>query len=97
VRQTKVHDANEAAIAAAKAGDQAALARAFGGLTSQAITFDHCDVQLSGSVANATCRGTARYVPKIGNREPRVEPRVWNFALRKNGGEWKIDSARAAR
>jgi hypothetical protein len=77
--------------------DQAALARAFGGLTSQSITFDRCDVRLSGPVANATCSGTARYVPKIGNREPRVEPRVWNFALRKDGGEWKIDSARAER
>ena len=77
--------------------DQAALARAFGGLTSQSITFDRCNVQLSGAFANATCRGTARYVPKIGNREPRVEPRVWNFALRKDGGEWKIDSARAER
>jgi hypothetical protein len=77
--------------------DQAALARAFGGLTSQSITFDRCDVQLTGALANATCRGTARYVPKIGNREPRVEPRVWNFALRKDGGEWKIDSARVER
>jgi hypothetical protein len=77
--------------------DQAALARAFGGLTSQSITFDRCDVQLTGARANATCRGTARYVPKIGNREPRVEPRVWNFALRKDAGEWKIDSARAER
>jgi hypothetical protein len=77
--------------------DQAALARAFGGLTSQSITFDRCDVRLSGALANATCRGTARYVPKIGNREPRVEPRVWSFALRKDGGEWKIDSARAER
>jgi len=78
--------------------DQAALARAFGGLTSQSITFDRCDVQLrGGAAASATCRGTARYVPKIGNREPRVEPRVWNFALKKDGGEWKIDSARAER
>jgi hypothetical protein len=77
--------------------NQAALARAFDGLASQAITFDQCDVQVRGAVASATCRGTARYVPKIGNRDPRVEPRVWNFGLKKDGGEWKIDSARAAR
>ena len=77
--------------------NQAALARAFDGLASQAITFDQCDVQVRGAVASATCRGTARYVPKIGNRDPRVEPRVWNFGLKKDGGEWKIASARAGR
>jgi hypothetical protein len=77
--------------------NEAALARAFDGLASQAITFDQCDVQVRGAVASATCRGTARYVPKIGNRDPRVEPRVWNFGLKKDGGEWKIDSARAGR
>src|SRR5439155_6880800 len=50
--------------------NEAALARAFDGLQSQTLTFDNCDVQLRGDVANATCRGTARYVPKIGSREP---------------------------
>ena len=38
--------------------NQAALARAFDGLASQAITFDQCDVQVRGAVASATCRGT---------------------------------------
>jgi hypothetical protein len=73
--------------------NQAALARAFDGLASQAITFDACDVQVRGTLASATCRGTARYVPKIGSREPRVEPRVWSFALKKDGADWKIDSS----
>jgi hypothetical protein len=77
--------------------NQAALARAFDGLASQTITFDNCDVQVRGSAASATCRGSARYVPKVGSREPRVESRVWNFALKKDAGEWKIDSARAER
>jgi tetratricopeptide (TPR) repeat protein len=77
--------------------DQGALARAFDGLESQTLTFDACDVQLQNDIATATCRGTARYVPKIGSREPRVEPRVWSFSLRKNGGEWKIDTARVDR
>jgi hypothetical protein len=74
--------------------NQAQLARAFDALASQAITFDACDVQVRGAMASATCRGTARYVPKIGSREPRVEPRVWSFALKKDGADWKIDSAR---
>ena len=77
--------------------NQAALARAFDGLASQALTFDMCDVRVRGESATAMCQGSARYVPKIGSREPRVEPRVWTFTLQKNRGDWKIDSARAER
>jgi tetratricopeptide (TPR) repeat protein len=77
--------------------NQAALTRAFNGLESQTLTFDTCDVRVQGESATATCQGSARYVPKIGSREPRVEPRVWNFTLQKDGGEWKIDSARTER
>ena len=77
--------------------NQAALARAFEGLESQSLTFDACDVRFRGEAATATCHGSARYVPKVGSRDPRVEPRVWNFTLRKTGSDWKIDSARAER
>jgi len=77
--------------------NEAALARAFDGLSSQTLTFDACDVQLRGEAAQATCRGSARYVPKVGSREPRIEPRTWNFTLRKAGADWKIESARADR
>src|SRR5205823_4461302 len=55
------------------------------------------DVQLRGEAALATCHGSARYVPKVGSREPRVEPRTWSFTLRKTGPDWKIESARAER
>jgi hypothetical protein len=77
--------------------NQAALARAFDGLESQSLTFEACDVRVRGELATATCQGSARYVPKIGSREPRTERRVWNFALHKAGDEWKIESARAER
>jgi hypothetical protein len=77
--------------------NQAALARAFDGLASQSLTFDACDVRVSGDAAAATCRGSAQYVPRVGSRVARVEPRRWSFTLRKNGGDWKIDSARAER
>jgi hypothetical protein len=87
----------ESAQAVWPAVNQAALARAFNGLESQTLTFDACDVRVRGDAATATCRGSARYVPKIGSREPRVEPRVWNFTLHKDEGDWKIDSARAER
>jgi hypothetical protein len=77
--------------------NQAALARAFDGLQSQSLTFEGCDLRVRGEAATATCHGSARYVTKIGNREPHVEPRVWNFTLHKAAGDWKIDSARAER
>jgi hypothetical protein len=75
--------------------NEAALARAFDGLESQRLTFDACTVDVRGDSAFATCRGTARYVPKVGRREARVEPRVWSFTLHKTDSDWKIDTARA--
>ena len=77
--------------------NQAALARAFGDLESQSITFNDCDVRLRTDTAAATCTGSARYTPKVGSRESRVEPRVWNFTLRKRAGGWLIETARAER
>lgn len=78
--------------------NEIALARAFDGLESQSLTFEACDVRVRGeAAATAVCRGSARYVPKIGSRDPRTEPRVWNFTLRKAGTDWTIDSARADR
>jgi tetratricopeptide (TPR) repeat protein len=77
--------------------NQTALARAFDGLESQSLTFDACDVRLRGEAATATCHGSARYVPKVGSRDPKVESRVWNFTLHKAGSDWKIESARAER
>jgi len=74
-----------------------ALQRAFQALESQTLTFDACDVQLRGSSATATCRGTTQYVPKFGSREPRIEPRIWNFRLQKSGETWQIASARTER
>jgi hypothetical protein len=77
--------------------DQAALARAFDGLASQALTFQDCAVEVEGPAATATCSGTMQYVPKVGSRVPRVEPRRWNFSLRKRGDGWQIENARAER
>jgi hypothetical protein len=74
-----------------------ALARAFDGLESQSLSFDACDVRVLGDAATATCRGSARYVTKVGSRDPRVEPRVWSFTLHKSAGSWTIDSARTER
>jgi hypothetical protein len=56
--------------------------RAFEASEPQAPTFDGCDVQLHVDTATATCQGSAR---------------TWVFTLRKDGGDWKIDSARVER
>jgi hypothetical protein len=78
--------------------NQAALARAFEALESQTLSFDACDIQVqTKETATATCRGAAQYIPKIGNRDPHTESRVWSFSLRKEGTSWMIDRARVAR
>jgi len=74
-----------------------ALARAFDGLESQSLQFDECEIDVRGGLANVTCRGSSRYVTKIGSRDPHVEPRTWDFTLRKDQGDWKIENARAGR
>jgi hypothetical protein len=77
--------------------NEAALARAFDGLVSQSLVFDACDIQLLGGSATATCHGTARYVAKVGKREPVTEPRLWSFTLRKGAEDWTIEKARTER
>ena len=66
-------------------------------LKTQSLQFDECDIDVRGASANVTCRGTSRYVAKIGSRDAHVEPRVWDFTLSKNEGDWKIENARAGR
>jgi hypothetical protein len=73
-----------------------ALARAFESLEFQSLSFDTCEMDVRGHAATVTCHGTSRYVPKVGNRITHVEPRIWNFTLRKDDGDWTIENARAA-
>jgi hypothetical protein len=77
--------------------DERALARAFAGLESQDVEFDACSIDVRGATANASCRGRASYVGKIGSREPRTETRQWQFELRRDGDAWMIESAEAHR
>ena len=65
-------------------------------LDSQRITFDDCRVELQGKSADAMCTGTASFGPRFDSREPRVEPRTWNFTLRKVDADWKILTARVS-
>ncbi len=76
--------------------DERALARAFNGLAAQQLQFDACDLNVRGTAATATCKGTASYTPKVGSGT-QVEPRTWQFTLQKNAGQWAIESARVER
>ena len=77
--------------------NERALARAFAGLASQDVAFDDCQIDVVGTKANASCRGKASYVGKIGSGEQRTEARTWRFELRRDGEAWKIENAEARR
>jgi len=76
--------------------DIRALDRAFGGLVRQRLDLGSCDIALEGAAATASCSGVAEYVPKVGARRARTQPRVWTFVLGRGGmGEWTIRSVHA--
>ena len=77
--------------------NEQALARAFAGLESQGLVFDRCDVKVGDDAATAVCNGSARYVPKVGSKEPQVEPRRWTFSLRKSPNGWEIENVETGR
>ena len=67
------------------------LDRAFGQLEQQNVSFDTCIIYVKGVLAEANCRGTTRFVTRVGNRSTQVESREWSFSLRKaNSGGWLI-------
>lgn len=72
--------------------DQGALARAFSSLASQELSFDSCAIALAGGSADASCRGSAKIVPKIGGGSESVR-RTWEFKLRQAGTDWVIERA----
>jgi hypothetical protein len=71
--------------------DEAALARAFDGLTSQRIEFERCDIWRDAQAAFASCSGRASYVPKVGRAQNDV-PRAWHFRFRRRPVGWTIES-----
>ncbi len=73
--------------------DQGGLRRAFSALDAQQVTFDRCDVQVTGAAGRATCAGTAMWRPKIGGGSAREQNRTWNFVLKNAGGSWQIVKA----
>jgi hypothetical protein len=79
-----------AARAVWPAVEEGALARAFSSLASQRIAFDECSIDVSGRIATASCRGTARVVPRVGGGVQSAR-RHWVFWLRQFGEDWVIE------
>jgi hypothetical protein len=77
--------------------DVRGLRRAFDQLSTQNITFSRCEVNASGETAQAVCTGRATWVPKVGDRSPKSEPRTWRFALGRDAGAWVIDGVQVQR
>lgn len=75
--------------------DQRTLTRAFERLEAQNVSFDRCQIEVNNERAEARCSGTARYVPRVGSREPRVDRREWRFSLVKKSDEWLIGAVDA--
>jgi hypothetical protein len=68
------------------------LERAFGSLEMQEFDLGACDIAVTLPRAVATCKGNARYVPKVGTRNVRSESRRWTFRLQQRGQDWSIES-----
>ena len=71
--------------------NQRNLAKAFERLDDQDLSFESCKIDVGGVHAEAACNGTARYVQKVGNRNPKAESRQWRFILRRASEGWVID------
>jgi len=70
-----------------------ALSKAFEQLEEQSLQFDSCAIHATGPVAEASCTGTALYIPSVGKRTEHVDARKWNFQFRQVKGVWVITSA----
>lgn len=69
-----------------------ALGRAFDQLSTQQVDFAGCEISVTGERASAGCSGNMEFVPKVGNKTPRLEARTWSFELRKSGAQWTIEA-----
>lgn len=70
--------------------DGKALKRAFERIAAQRLTLEKCGITISGSTANARCRGSATFQPRIGTRPVQIASREWTFDLSKQDTAWRI-------
>jgi hypothetical protein len=72
-----------------------ALDKAFHQIEEQSVEFDGCNITVTDTRAVADCGGTARYIPRVGNKAERLERRRWNFSLHQVDKGWIIDTVDA--
>jgi hypothetical protein len=77
--------------------DSAALERAFSQLSEQQLRFERCSIAVDEDAGSATCKGQARWVPRVGDSSGREERRTWQFELGRSGDDWIITRAEARR
>ena len=77
------------------AEDGAAPTSAFATLSSQNLTFNHCDIDVKASRATAQCQGWLRYVPRVGSPSPRTRSLTWVIELSEAGEGWLIERVTA--
>jgi hypothetical protein len=70
--------------------DERALTRAFDQLHEQDITLRNCTFAVSENDATAQCKGSLRYVRRIGNPTPQVEQHTWRIDFTRAGQTWQI-------
>jgi hypothetical protein len=70
--------------------DTRALNRAFSTLAQQDVSFERCDLDITGGKANAKCTGEIRYVRRVGDQVPRTRKLSWLFALERVSDRWQI-------
>ena len=75
--------------------DARALRKAFDRLEQQELIFDSCGIAVSGIRAVASCQGVARYVPRVGNKGPHDDRRLWEFTLNRVDDVWQIETVSA--
>jgi hypothetical protein len=75
--------------------DDRALQKAYRALDGQQVRLSNCGVSIEGPDANARCRGTATYRPKIGPRTVQLTDLEWMFRLARGDAGWQIVNANA--
>lgn len=68
------------------------LARTFTGVREQRLRLSPCRIDRSGARASATCSGTLRYRPRVGEHSTRVRRDSWEFELERTNTGWVIRS-----
>ena len=73
-----------------RSADRAQLVQVFTGLREQRLTLRDCVVHASGNDATATCRGTLRYRPRVGEHSTISRAGRWDFVLGRGADAWVI-------